>query len=104
MNRKIKRFQSRKLLDASKGQECTMNVVDVCNYDNATTIPAHFNTDGGKMGGKTHDFMVIDCCSDCHYWLDNYRGTEEDRLFYGARALGRTLERRFNEGVITIDK
>ena len=102
MSFKSTRFKSKKLLDASRDQDCTMNVTDVCNYDSATTIPAHFNTDGGKMGGKTHDFMVIDCCSDCHHWLDNYVGTEEDRLFYGSRALGRTLEGRFNRGVMKV--
>jgi len=99
---KSKRFKSKKLTDASRGAECTMNVCGVCNYNNETTVAAHINTDGGKMGGKTHDYLVADCCSSCHYWLDNYDGTEEDRLFYTRRALGRTLERRFNEGLIKV--
>lgn len=96
------RFRSKKLLNASKGAECTMNVTDICNYDNETTIPAHINTEGGKMGGKTDDFMVVDCCSDCHSWLDQYKGTEEDRLYYTRRALGRTWKRRIEEGAIKI--
>ena len=100
---KPRRIVSKKLLSRSRGQECTMRVAGVCNYDPETTIPAHINTSGGKMGGKTHDFMVVDCCSDCHDWLDQHKGTEEDRLFYTRRALERTWERRINEGAITIE-
>ena len=96
------RFRSKKLLNAAKGKDCTMNVTDVCNYDSDTTIPAHINADGGKMGGKTHDFMSVDCCFDCHAWYDGYKGSELDRLFYGLRAVHRTLERRFNEGVLKV--
>ena len=97
------RFRSKKLLAAARDKECTMNVADVCNYNTETTVAAHINIEGGTMGGKTDDFMVVDCCSDCHAWLDQHKGTEEDRLHYTRRALGRTWKRRIEEGVIKID-
>jgi len=99
---KPKRIKSSKLTKAAKGKECTMQVANVCNYDTATTISAHVNVDGGKMGGKTDDISVVDCCSDCHHWLDNHIGTELDQLFYTRRALIRTITRRINEGFIAI--
>jgi len=79
-----------------------MQVIPVCNYNTETTISAHINIEGGKMGGKTDDISVVDCCSDCHTWLDQRMGTEEDQLFYTRRALIRTITRRINEGYIAI--
>lgn len=96
------RMKSKKLTNASKGKDCTMQVANVCNYDIETTISAHVNVDGGKWGGKTDDISVVDCCSDCHTWLDQHKGTELDQLFYTRRALIRTLKRRMNEGFIAI--
>ena len=96
--RKDKRIRSKKLTNASRGKDCTMQVASVCNYNPETTISAHVNVDGGKVGGKTDDISVVDCCSDCHHWLDNHIGTELDQLFYTRRALIRTIVRRFNEG------
>ena len=99
---KPKRMKSSKLTKAAKGKECTMQVANVCNYDIETTISAHINLEGGKMGGKTDDISVVDCCSDCHHWLDNHIGADIDQLFYTRRALIRTITRRFNEGFIAI--
>lgn len=79
-----------------------MQVANVCNYDAATTISAHINLEGGKMGGKTDDISVVDSCSDCHTWLDQHKGSELDQLFYTRRALIRTITRRFDEGFIAI--
>ena len=95
-------IESTPLRRAAEGKECTMNVAGVCNYDPSTTIPAHINFEGGCMGGKTDDISLADCCFDCHQWYDNEDGTEEERHFYGARAVLRTLKRRVNEGLITI--
>ena len=44
----------------------------------------------GKMGGKTHDVSACIACSACHTWLDQYHGTEEERLFYTRRAMVET--------------
>ena len=96
------RLKSNKLTRASQGKECTMNVASVCNYNIETTISAHINIEGGKMGGKTDDLSVVDCCSDCHTWLDQHKGTELDQIFYTRRALIRTITRRYNEGILAI--
>ena len=86
-----KRIVSKKLQRSANGQQCQMNVAGVCNYNDATTVLAHVNVDGGKMGGKTDDISACFACSDCHNWLDAYLGTEEERLFYTRRAIIRTL-------------
>ena len=96
------RIKSSKLTKAARGKDCTMQVIPICNGNHETTISAHVNVEGGKMGGKTDDISVVDCCSDCHTWLDQSMGSEEDRLFYTRRALIRTLKRRIEEGLIIV--
>ena len=85
-----KRIVSPKLQRSARGQECTMNVSLVCNYNNETTVLAHVNVEGGAVGMKTDDYSACFACSECHRWLDQYMGTEEERLYYTRRALVRT--------------
>lgn len=86
----MKRIVSPKLQRSARGQDCTMNVADVCNYIPDTVVLAHVQVEGGAMGAKTHDVSACFACSACHAWLDQYLGTEEDRLFYTRRAMVRT--------------
>lgn len=83
-------FVSQVLRDSARNHDCTMQVAGVCNYDNSTTVLAHVNTDGGKMGGKSPDHSACFCCSACHAWLDGHHGSELDELFYTRRAIQRT--------------
>lgn len=83
-------IKSNKLRLSANGQECTMQVAGVCNYRTDTTVLAHINVDGGKMGSKTDDISACFCCSDCHAWLDQHKGSELDELFYTRRAIIRT--------------
>lgn len=91
-----------RLRKSARGQSCTMNVAQVCTYINDTTVLAHINTEGGGVGLKTDDFSAVFCCSECHQWLDQYMGTEEDRLFYQLRALTRTHRIMHSQGLIKI--
>lgn len=79
-----------------------MEVVGICNHNSETTVLAHIQTDGGKMGGKTDDFSACFACSDCHRWLDDYLGDEFERLFYTRRALVRTWRIWIDMGVIWV--
>ena len=79
-----------------------MQVAGVCNHNPETVILAHVQVDGGKMGGKTDDLSACFCCSDCHEWLDQHRGTMEDELFYTRRAIIRTQRAWIAEGLMVI--
>lgn len=98
----MKPLKSKKLRDSARGRDCTMQVAGVCNYNSDTVILAHINTDGGSMGAKTDDFSACFACSDCHDWLDQNKGTSEDRLFYTRRAMVRTWRIWAEEGVVKI--
>lgn len=99
---KQKRIVSPKLQRSARGQPCTVNVIGVCSYDSETTVLAHIQTDGGKMGGKADDLSACYACYQCHQWLDQYMGTEEERLFYQLRALTRTHRIMHDQGLIKI--
>lgn len=96
----MKPLKSNKLRNSARGQKCTMEVVGVCNYSPDTSVLAHINTDGSAMGAKTDDFSACIACSDCHAWLDQNHGTEEDRLFYTRRAMVRTWRNWFEWGLV----
>lgn len=96
----MKRLENKKYRDGAKDEQCKMNVAGVCNYDPDTVVLAHVKCLGGSWGAKTHDFSGVDACSACHEWLDSYKGEEEDRLFYTRRGIIRTLENRFERGLI----
>lgn len=99
---KNKRLVSPRLQRSARGQMCQMNVAGVCNYTNDTTVLAHINTEGSGVGLKTDDFSACFACSECHKWLDQYLGTEEDRLFYTRRALVRTWRIWIDERLVKI--
>jgi hypothetical protein len=98
----MKRIVSPKLQRSARGQDCTLEVAGVCNYNPDTVVLAHIQVDGGKMGGKTDDISACFGCSDCHAWVDQYLGTEEDRLFYTRRAMVRTWIKWIEQGLIKL--
>ncbi len=61
---------SKKLRDSAKGQECTVRLVGVCNWDPATTVLAHLRIPGTGIGLKESDFHAAYCCSECHNHID----------------------------------
>lgn len=95
-------MKSPKLRKSARAQECTLNVVDVCNYDPETVVLAHIDSEFKGVALKSPDYMACFACSACHAWLDQHLGPEEDRLFYALRGSQRTLKQWFDEGVLTV--
>lgn len=59
-------FESKKLRDFARGQECALRM-PWCNHDPTTTVLCHvrlFSQAG--MGQKPHDFLAFHACSECH--------------------------------------
>lgn len=57
---------------AARGQDCTLRIPGVCNFDPATTVLCHSNAlaDGKGMGHKAPDTAACFGCSACHDVLD----------------------------------
>ncbi len=92
--------KSQKLRDSARGQDCAMQVSEVCNGNQETVVLAHVNVDGGKMGGKSEDVSACFACAACHEWLDQHRGSVEDELFYTRRAMVRTWIVWIEKGIL----
>lgn len=60
---------------AARGQDCTLRIPGVCNFDPDTTVLCHSNNlaDGKGMGLKAPDTEACFGCSACHDVLDGRR-------------------------------
>jgi len=60
---------------SARGQECTIRIPGVCNFDPATTVLCHSNAlaDGKGMGIKAADDCAAYGCSACHDLVDGRR-------------------------------
>ncbi|MET3654066.1 nuclease domain-containing protein [Dyella japonica] len=93
------------LRKSAKGEDCTLNVAGVCNYDPSTTVLCHLPIiESAGMGQKATDLCACYGCNACHDWIDNRNGTNpyDERLFYAARGLVRTQRRMIEKGLIVV--
>lgn len=92
---------------AARGEECTLRLPGVCNFDPETTVLCHSNrlADGKGMGLKAPDTAACFGCSACHDVLDGRRPRPEgmtELMVEGAfvRAVALTHERAKLKGSI----
>lgn len=57
-----------KYTKSARGQECTVRIPGVCNFNPETTVLAHLN--GGGMAAKHLDIHGAYACSNCHDAVD----------------------------------
>jgi Protein of unknown function (DUF1364) len=94
-------MQSRKLLDAARGQSCAL-----CGNDDGTVVAAHYSglyssALGKGMGQKAWDFCAAHLCHRCHSDLDGYSGgNNEERAVRFMVAIFKTQKRLFDAGVL----
>ncbi|GAB5451811.1 MAG: hypothetical protein Hals2KO_21390 [Halioglobus sp.] len=89
-----------KLTEASRNQECTLQIYPYCNGMTETTVPAHLNSEQKGWGNKSPDWWLVDACSNCHAIIDGHMKTDLDELEVlkcQFRGLFRTLRRRIRE-------
>jgi len=101
VKQKQPRIISKKITDSAEGEECTLRIPGVCNYDPRTTVFAHMN--GGGMGYKHHDIHGCYACSDCHDWLDKKPSSRG----FGTASAERFADRKmaeFNRAMIETQK
>lgn len=76
---KKSRPKSTPIRKSAKGEECTIRLPLVCNYDPSTTVLCHSNLleDGKGMGLKAPDTAAAYGCSACHDVVDGRRPRPE---------------------------
>lgn len=101
----MKPLRSRKILDAARGQPCTLRIPGVCCGDPETTVAAHLPYSGRGMGQKAPDHHVAFACQTCHDCIDGrggYRVLLEERLECCLRGIAETQALLFEEGVLEV--
>ena len=91
-----------KIQRSAKGQECTLQIAGVCNYDSETTVLCHVGfKDGSAKRHRPGERNAVYGCSACHDAIDGRSGQRNYEYihFYVARALVRTAERRDELGL-----
>ena len=92
-----------KIRQSARGEECTLRLPYVCNFNPETTVWCHSNRleDGKGMGLKARDEEGCYGCSDCHDVLDGRKPRPDwmsyellQRLFDEARDQSRRILRR----------
>lgn len=96
---------SKHIRNAAKGEQCSLQIVGVCNSNPATTILAHLPDETHGMAKKSDDLSAAFCCSACHDVIDRRRFNEhfeQEAEFYLWRANKRTWRRLFELGILSI--
>lgn len=60
-----------KIRKSAKGEDCTIRLPGVCNFDPETTVLAHAPHHRKGIGNKAPDYWSAYSCSSCHLALDN---------------------------------
>lgn len=98
----FKPIRSQHLRHSANGEQCTLNIAGVCNYDPSTVVLAHLPDESKGMGTKADDISACYACCDCHAYLDGENLLPEDKDFYLRRALVRTWRRWIERDLVVI--
>lgn len=105
MTQRRTEIRSRKYLDGSRGQPCTLQITGVCTGDVETTVAAHVRDETTGGAQKADDISCADACWACHRVFDGHGHaplTAEEWLFYALRGLQRTLRNRVLRGIVVV--
>lgn len=92
---------STKVRESARGEQCTLRLPAICNWDTETTVLAHLPVGQKGMGMKTPDIFAVYACSSCHDALDRrIRAVVEHRDML--RALAETQCRLIEKGLIRV--
>jgi len=100
-------IKNKKLTAEVKGQPCYLQFPDICRGRQDTVVPCHspLREDNQGCGQKSHDFLAVPGCIDCHNFLDSrtHAGfSPEIKKEYYHIALKRWIAHLFRVGVLMV--
>ncbi len=95
-------IRSKKITNAARDQDCTLNILGVCNFDPATVVFCHFPDESHGYSRKSDDISGGFGCAKCHAVVDGLKCEEFQvrKDWYLRRSQTRTLRKLFEMGVI----
>jgi hypothetical protein len=91
---------AKRLRMSAKGQDCTLQLPNVCNHDSTTTVLAHLPSPVAGMATKGDDWHAVFACSSCHAHMDTRQRPALES--YQLKALQRTQKIWFNDGLLLV--
>ena len=98
-------IKSKKIRDAAKGEDCTLNIPGACNHNPETSVLCHFTLHNGGSARLNGELSAGIGCSGCHDAIDGrraYQWEPGDKEFYMRRSQVRTLDRWVDKGLVVI--
>lgn len=98
-------IRSKKITEAARGQDCTLNILGACNHNPETVVFCHFPDLSHGMAIKPTDLSGGFGCSACHDVVDGRKHDQffdQHREWYLRRSQTRTMTKLFELGVIKI--
>ena len=91
---------------SAQGEQCTLNIAGVCNYESWTVVYCHLPDGTGGMGLKAGG-ELSGCygCGSCHDVIDGrvpHKFGPGELDFYLRRAHARTLARMHDKGLLRV--
>ena len=77
----MKIYRDKSLLKLAQGEECLLQVPEICQGGTETIVACHSNlgSDGKGMGQKASDAATVWGCAACHKWLDQGPASKEEK-------------------------
>ena len=98
-------IKSKALRASAKGEECTLNIAGVCNYNSETVILAHLPDESHGMSRKSDDISACFACDNCHSVIDGrvtFDMSKAEKEWYMRRGQTRTLRKFIEKGLVTV--
>jgi hypothetical protein len=98
-------IRSKKITSAARGEDCTLQILGVCNGNPETVVACHVPDESHGISLKADDICTVHGCSACHDVLDGRVQCPEfsERSdWYIRRALVRTWRALFERGVLKV--
>lgn len=91
--------RSKKITDSARGENCTMRLPGICNFNPETVVFAHVGRRRGT-GIKCGDNFGVYACSACHTKIDkDPKSKNADDIL---RALEETQEKLIDKGLMVL--
>ncbi len=99
-----------KITESARGEDCTIRIPGICNFNPSTTVWCHANGSaaGKGIGMKSHDLLGAYGCSACHDAYDRrvqrltYSREQIEIAFWQGHA--RSLVKLIEKGLIVVHR
>lgn len=96
------KIKSQAVRDSARGEDCSLRIPGVCNFDPETTILAHVPCGMRGTSIKGPDIIGVYACSACHDLLDDRVRGEAINGWDVIRALAETQVKLVQKGLVTV--